>query len=586
MTDGLAFGDGPAQAGQIVLDPEWLGKSERMAAVLDTSCVHSRLVGPNLPGMLRTPEFTITARNISVRMQGAADVFGVVDSHRMVAGPLHGATKWHADAGADWKWISHDLGDYIGQRCHLEFTPVGHGTPLAVAEVVQSPSGISDPSRGNTLVAAQLTTLKTSTLRGLAEQYERLFREVAADLASDRLKDRADSGSRAALANWILENLPASAARRPEKAASHELSQLMQDYRQQRGMLLRQIKPSPTAMAMLDGNGVDDHVMLRGNWHTPGEAAPRRFLEAISGTAQPPLGSEGSGRLELAQRILNPRDPLPARVMANRVWQHLFGRGIVASVDNFGVLGQQPTDPALLDYLAESFRSNGWSVKRLIREIMLSSAYQMSSGETGADRERDPQNLLLHHRTLRRLEAEAIRDEMLSISGRLDARMFGPPVPVFLTPFMEGKGRPNGGPLDGAGRRSVYISVRRNFLSPMMTAFDMPHPEVTVGDRGTSNVPAQALIMLNDPLVAELSHVWARKLLVDKDAAPRDRIGRMYREALARAPDETELNDALEFVRSQSAELGIKPGDRTAEEQVWADLAQVLFNVKEFIYVE
>jgi hypothetical protein len=586
LTDGLAFGDGPAQAGQIVLAPEWLDKPERAATVLDASCAHSRLVGPNLPGMLRTPEFTITARNIFVRMQGAADVFGVVDSHRMVAGPLHGATKWHADAGTEWKWISHDLGDYIGQRCHLEFTPVGHGTPLAVAEVVQSPSGIPDASRENTFVAASLARSKSLTLNGLAEQYERLFREAAEDLASDHLRDRPDSDSRAALANWILENLSESSVIRPENAASSELTKLMRDYRRQRGDLLRQIRPSATAMAMLDGNGVDDHVMLRGNWHTPGEPAPRRFLEAISGTAQPAIGRDGSGRLELAQRILNPHDPLPARVMANRVWQHLFGRGIVASVDNFGVMGQKPTDPALLDYLAESFRSNGWSIKRLVREIMLSSAYQMSSRESAADRERDPQNLLLHHRTLRRLEGEAIRDEMLSISGRLDAKMFGPPVPVFLTPFMEGKGRPNGGPLDGAGRRSIYIAVRRNFLSPMMTAFDMPHPEVTVGDRGTSNVPAQALIMLNDPLVAELSHVWARKLLADKDESPRERVARMYREALARAPDETELNDALDFVRSQSAELGIKPPDRSAEEKVWADLAQVLFNVKEFIYIE
>jgi hypothetical protein len=249
-------------------------------------------------------------------------------------------------------------------------------------------------------------------------------------------------------------------------------------------------------------------------------------------------------------------------------------------------MGQSPTDPALLDYLAGGFQRDGWSVKRLIREIMLSSAYQMSSHESAADRERDPQNLLLHHRVIRRLEGEAIRDEMLSVSGRLDLQMFGAPVPVFLTPFMDGKGRPNGGPLDGAGRRSVYISVRRNFLSPMMTAFDMPHPELTVGDRGTSNVPAQALILLNDPLVAELSHIWARKLLVDKDDSPRERIGRMYREALARAPDATELSAALEFVRTQSAELGIKPGDRAAEENVWADLAQVLFNVKEFIYVD
>jgi hypothetical protein len=217
---------------------------------------------------------------------------------------------------------------------------------------------------------------------------------------------------------------------------------------------------------------------------------------------------------------------------------------------------------------------------------MLSSAYQMSSRESAADRERDPQNLLLHHRILRRLEGEAIRDSMLSVSGRLNLQMYGPSVEVFLTPFMEGRGRPASGPLDGAGRRSVYLRVRRNFLSPLMLAFDMPHPAVTVGDRGTSNVPAQALILLDDPLVADLSRAWARKILDEKQLAPRGRIARMYQEGLGRSPDEAELKAALEFVEKQSAELGMKPGDKAAEENVWADLTQVLMNVKEFTYIE
>ena len=356
----------------------------------------------------------------------------------------------------------------------------------------------------------------------------------------------------------------------------------MADYRRQRTDDLEgDLKSSPTAMAMLDGNGIDEHVLLRGSYKTSGELVPRRFLEAIAGLNQPPI-QHGSGRLELANRLLDPSDPLPSRVLVNRVWQHLFGRGIVPTVDNFGVLGQRPTQPELLDYLADRFVQNGWSVKRLIRDVMLSSAYQMTSRETAEDRQRDPENRLLHHRTLRRLEGEAIRDAMLSVSGRLNLQMYGPSVEVFITPFMEGRGRPSSGPLDGAGRRSVYLRVRRNFLSPLMTAFDTPNPAVTMGDRGTSNVPAQALILLNDPLVAELSHVWARRLLAAQDRSPRDRVVQMYREALGRPPDETEINAALEFAGSQST----TPEDRAAEESIWADFAQVLINTKEFIYIE
>src|SRR5262249_30638086 len=153
----------------------------------------------------------------------------------------------------------------------------------------------------------------------------------------------------------------------------------------------------------------------------------------------------------------------------------LFGRGIVATPDDFGVLGQRPTHPELLDWLADWYRTEaGWSTKRLIRLLVTSSAYQMSSAAT--DRlaeERDPDNSWFHRMPLKRLEGEAIRDEILAVSGRLDEKMYGPPVPTYLTEFMEGRGRPSkSGPLDGAGRRSIYLEVRRNFLSPIMRAFD------------------------------------------------------------------------------------------------------------------
>jgi hypothetical protein len=251
-------------------------------------------------------------------------------------------------------------------------------------------------------------------------------------------------------------------------------------------------------------------------------------------------------------------------------------------VDNFGVLGEAPTHPELLDFLADSFVRDGWSLKRLVRELVRSSTYRMASrGSPEADAA-DPQNLLLHRARLRRLEGEAIRDAMLAVSGRLDRSAFGPSVPVHLTPFLEGRGRPaKSGPLDGAGRRSVYQSVYRNFLNPFLLAFDTPIPFSTVGRRQVSNVPAQALILLNDPFVHQQAEVWADAVWA-AEPANSGRIVRMYRTAFARDPSRDEAVACLEFVVDQAARRKSTPVDV----RVWADLAHALFNAKDFIYLE
>jgi hypothetical protein len=302
--------------------------------------------------------------------------------------------------------------------------------------------------------------------------------------------------------------------------------------------------------------------------------------------------------LELARQMTDPaRNPFITRVIVNRVWHHLFGRGIVESVDNFGVLGKPPTHPELLDYLATSFAADGWSLKRLVRRVVLSSTYRMASHveeQTAADQasldraeQLDPNNLLLHRMNVRRLEAESIRDAILTVSGRLDRTPFGPSVPVHLTAFMQGRGRPGqSGPVDGAGRRSLYIAIRRNFLSPMMLAFDAPIPFNTMGRRNVSNVPAQALILMNDPLVAEQAGVWAKRVLAARDQSPAARVTAMYRAVFARPPSDEELNQALAFLESQAKEQGLRPDQALADVRVWSDLAHVLWNGKEFVFVQ
>lgn len=175
---------------------------------------------------------------------------------------------------------------------------------------------------------------------------------------------------------------------------------------------------------------------------------------------------------------------------------------------------------------------------------------------------------------------------MLALSGRLDRKPFGGSVPVHLTPFMQGRGRPGGnGPLDGAGRRSLYTEVRRNFLSPMMLAFDTPIPFSTMGKRNVSNVPAQALILMNDPFVTQQAEGWARRLLAPADEPPEQRISRMYLAAFCRPPTPQETADSLAFLDEQGRELGLAPEAARTSPKVWADLCHVMWNVKEFVFL-
>ena len=186
---------------------------------------------------------------------------------------------------------------------------------------------------------------------------------------------------------------------------------------------------------------------------------------------------------------------------------------------------------------------------------------------------KDPENLLLHRASIKRLQGEAIRDALLTISGRLDRKMYGGSVPVHLTNFMQGRGRPGNGPLDGDGRRSLYIKINRNFLSPFMLAFDTPIPFTTIGRRSNSNVPAQALILLNDPFVTQQAELWAKRTMGESKNR-KSRITSLYESAFARRPTERELQQASDFVESQ--------GDGI---DAWKDLCHVLINTKEFIFV-
>jgi hypothetical protein len=521
---------------------------------------------------IRTPSFTISNGKLFYLVKGSAEVYAAVSQHLLIAGPLHARLMHSIKAGKEYRWVGQDLSVYKGLPAHVEFT-AEPGSDFAIAMVVQGeqppplppvapiPAAGNEPSPGS---FAEIVATNRFEFEHLLEALE------------DGLPNESQSAKWARLTNWLVEH--------PEcwGCSTDKLSEIFRPYAEAEAAVeARFQRESRLAIAIQDGAAFNEHVFVRGSPHAPGELAPRQLLEALDGNKHPIL-SKGSGRLELARQVTDPKqNPFIARVIVNRVWQHLMGRGIVASVDNFGVLGEKPTHPELLDYLATEFIREGWSIKKLIRKIVLSNAYQMSCRASDKANEIDPRNQLWQHMPIRRLEGEAIRDAMLALAGKLNSQMYGPSMPVHLNEFQDGRGRPPSGPLDGGGRRSVYLSVRRNFLSSFLLAFDTPTPFSTVGRRTVSNVPAQALILMNDPFVAQQAELWARRIVaseVNDDA----RIRKMYRQAFAHEPRAAELAECARFLKEQAQ----ASGTNTEDVSVWRDLAHVLLNAKEFIWLQ
>jgi hypothetical protein len=316
----------------------------------------------------------------------------------------------------------------------------------------------------------------------------------------------------------------------------------------------------PRAMVLNDRPApVDPHVFLRGNPNNPGPAVPRQFLEVLAGAARKPF-VQGSGRLELARAIAARDNPLTARVMVNRVWQHHFGQGLVRTPGNFGLRGEPPTHPELLDWLAATFVEQGWSVKKLHRLIVLSNTYRQASVADAHTVEVDPENRLWGHTNRRRLEFEPLRDALLAVAGRLDPREGGPPVELTTAPFTP--------------RRSVYGFIDRQNLPGLFRTFDFASPDASTPQRHATTVPQQALFLMNGPFVAEQARHFAGR--ADVTAQPNDeaRVRRMYRIAYGRDAEAEEVALGLRFV------AGVKAG--TGKLAPWEQYAQVLLMSNEF----
>ncbi len=368
-------------------------------------------------------------------------------------------------------------------------------------------------------------------------------------------------------------------------------------------------KPRPPMAQTVVDNGFDapkSFVLAGGNWDAPKEEVQPGFLSILDPgnpkiVAKPELNSTGR-RSVLANWLADAKNPLTPRVMANRIWNYHFGAGIAGTPSDFGIMGERPTNPQLLDYLANTFIENGWSIKKMHRMIMLSSVYQESSVFQAAGAAADPEDKLLWRYPRHRIEGEALRDSMLLTSGMLNPKMGGPgvhpPLPPGTVPMRYGGWTPEKDVTE-ANRRSVYVFEKRTMTYPMFEAFDAPNPQDSCPRRFRTVIPSQSLQLMNDALVLKWSQALASRVLNDGGLQPAQQVGRAFRIVLSRAPQPREEKEVLNFLDEQSTliagrlannEKVLLPenppaGVDPAHVAAFVDFCHALLNSNEFLYV-
>jgi len=448
--------------------------------------------------------------------------------------------------------------------------------------------GAETPKDEAAFVAKLYEGEPAQSLDQAAVRYSQIAAEAVEAFAANTVSDDHVRWLEWLLKNGLLSNKADAAPR---------LASLIAEYRQVEGRL----SLPRTMPGMADeGETFPQPVLARGDYTKPGELVEARYLEAIQlsmRSARPGSAGKnidlnnylprqhGGGRAVTAEAIADEDNPLTARVMVNRIWQWTFGSGLVRTPDNFGQVGDLPSHPELLDHLATRFMDEEWSMKTLIRSLVLSRAFQSSGAPAKLSRVKDPDNMLLSWYPARRAEAEVIRDSILAVSGRLDATQFGPSIHPFRATADTEK-RLYTGPLDGDGRRSVYIKFQLMEPPSFLSAFNLPGGKETQGRRDASNVPAQSLALLNDPFVLAMADYWATRLVMENsDSTIAARAEHMFRRALGRSPNTAELARFAEAIENFAGIHGIGPAEIMTSKAVWNDAAHALFNFKEFIFV-
>ena len=440
--------------------------------------------------------------------------------------------------GGRWQWIRFPLDYWEGESIHIELTTAADSPVLAkpiprswfgLREAWIVPTGSQPPG----VDASRLVppVVRSWDIEGsqsepreppgspdeLARLYEQQLRQAVQAWSQGVCRDDQAELLQAALAAGLLVNSIEATGHHP---AWTQLVPQLAEYRR----LETQI-PEPTRVPGLwEPGGRHWPLYVRGDHRQPAELVPRRYLELLG---PEPIASEMSGRFELAERLAASDNPLTARVLVNRLWQNLFDQGLVTTSDNFGLVGTEPSHPELLDYLALRLQNGGWSIKRLLREMLLTDLWRIDSAVAVASSEQQAA-AWLSRAPVRRLTAESLRDRLLQLSGRIDRQLYGPPA-----------GRETGHP-----RRSIYMSVARNAMNPFLEVFNAPVPFATTGKRDATNVPAQSLTLLNDPFVIASAAAWADQAvskIPPSEGDDHQRIELLYRQAFGRLPTPAEL---------------------------------------------
>lgn len=346
--------------------------------------------------------------------------------------------------------------------------------------------------------------------------------------------------------------------------------QAVKDIDQELSKLKKRSPPSVgKAMSVKEKDTIQNgHIHIRGSVRNLGEVVPRGFLQVASRQAPPAIPDTDSGRLQLAQWIASQDHPLTSRVYVNRVWRHLFGSGLVSTTDNFGKMGRTPSHPELLDYLARRFTDEGWSTKKLVREIVLSRVFRLSSQLDARAMATDPENRLLWRATRRRVDAEVLRDSILAISGELDLSPGGLTIRKIVQYDLNYEFK--------TSRRSVYVPRFRNTILDLFEVFDIANPNLVVGHRNTSTLPTQALYLLNSPWVIDQSQLAAQRFLAEaKSGSLEDKLELAYLRTLGRRPTEVETRLSLQHIASFGND----------ETKAWTSLFHSLFASLDFRYV-
>ncbi len=560
---------------------------------------YTHLLSTKHAGVIQTPSFEIDSDYISFRVMGGDLSFVnlIIENYSVPRGGIYHLR--HSPKSDEMAWVQWDTEFWKGFTAYIEFATQDDATRFQLdpedSQLRHRPTRRGD---GRSFIGAG---------RIVFHDEKRTPRETVVPILS---LPGGEAGDAAPSAPASREELAALIARRAGEAVAawrddrlteqqavfldelvradllprslEELVDLRAPVAEYR-LLERDVPVARRVPGVIDEAAPDQPLLVRGNHRNLGDAVPRAFLTALDGRPYP---EPGLVRLRLAEAVAAPGNPLTARVAVNRVWRHLFGYGIVRTVDNFGRLGDPPSHPALLDHLAAGFVDDGYSIKRLVRRLVLSRAYRMSSRASARAAEIDPSNRLLQHANLRRLDAEAIRDAMLSISGRLDPTLYGPSIPVHYA-ARRGltEGDPNNGPVDGDGRRSIYQEIRRNAHNPFLEVFDLPKPATTRGQRDTTNVPAQSLALLNSPFVIGQAAEWGRRLADGEATSVDGRIAHMFVKVLARPPSEAERARVTDYLDAVAEERGVNTSLLLYDAAVWQDVAHSLFNLKEFIFI-